>query len=142
MAQTTPRTYLYGIIIMMFFIIGGVAILVEFKAANSNLDSGDQTGEFNRTVNKIDDVNEKIGNLKSNIENADTNFGAFGVLNSLISSAWLSLRLLFDSFSFMDGVFKGLVSIFGVPAWIPILISLIITVTIIFSIYKMIFQTE
>lgn len=142
MADANPRTYIYGVIIMMFFIVGGVGILSEFKAADSNFDASDKTGEFNRTFNKIDQVTTEVDDLKSNIEDADTDFGLFGVLNALISSAWQSLKLLFSSFGFMTAIFNGLESVFGIPAWIPLIIGLFVTVTLVFAIYKMIFQTE
>ena len=142
MADINPRTYLYGMIMMMFIIVSGIGLLSEFKSSDATFDSADQTGEFNRTFNKFSDLQTEVSGLKSNIEDADTDFGAFGVLNALISSAWQSLKLLFGSFSFMSSVFNGLEAVFGVPAYIPVFIGLLITVTIIFSIYKMIFQTE
>jgi hypothetical protein len=64
------------------------------------------------------------------------------VLNSLIASAWQSLRLLFSSFGFMDAVFEGVHDLFGVPKWVSGLASLLITVLIAFAIYSAVFQTK
>lgn len=142
MANENPRTFLYGIIIMMFFIMGGVALLAEFQAADSTFDDSDKTGEFNRTFNKISEVTEEVNVLEDNIKSSDTDFGLFGVLNALIFSSWQAIKFIFDSFGFMDAVLYGLQSFFGVPAWIPLIITLLITVMLVFAIYRMVFQSE
>jgi len=138
----TPRSYITGIIIAMFFVIGGVALINEMREDNSSFDAGDRTGEFNRTFNKLDDVSTEVNTLEDNIKNSDDDFGVFGVLNSLIFSSWTTIKLLFTSFNFMDDVLGGLTDVFGVPAWIPLIIGLLITTMIVFAIYRMIFQTE
>ena len=140
MADITPRHYLYGVIIFMFFIVGGMGILSIFQTADADFDSSSRSGEFNRTFNKLSQVESGVGTIESSIKDADTDFGAFGVLNALISSAWQSLKLMFTSWSFMDAVFEGMTSFFGVPAWIPLIIGLFITVTLAFAIYSLIFQ--
>lgn len=127
---------------MMFFIVGGMSILSIYSSNNSDFDSYDKSGEFNRTFNKLANVENEVDDLRGNIEDADTDFGAFGVLNALISSGWQTLKLLFESFGFMDSVFDGLEAFFGVPAWIPTIIGLFITVMISFAIYSMIFQKD
>ena len=76
------------------------------------------------------------------IENADKDFGTFGVWNALVSSAWQSLKLLITSWGFMAAVLTGLNAFFGVPLWIPAVVSLFITVTIGYAIYSMIFRKD
>ena len=142
MAKETPRTFLYGTIIMMFFIMGGMAIFTEFQTADPTFDSSDKTGEFNRTFNKLDEVTIEVQELEDNIKSSDTDFGVFGVLNALIFSSWQAIKFIFDSFGFMDSVLNGLESVFGVPAWIPSIMILLITVMLIFAIYRMVFQSE
>lgn len=136
MAQVQPRTYIIGIIIFCLFIVGGVSLLASF-GVNST-----QVTDFNTTFDKMNDVTDVTSDLRGSIENADTDFGAFGVLNSLISSAWQSLRLLFTSLGFMEDAYTGLNTFFGVPAWIPALLGSIVIVIIAFAIFGAIFQRD
>lgn len=131
-----PQSYIIGILIFTLVIVGGVSILGSFKINDG------QTAEFNKTFNKMNDVTGAVDDLQGGIENADTDFGVFGVLNSLISSAWQSLKLLFTSLGFMTTAFGGMTTMFGVPAWIPLIFASIITVIIIFAIYSAIFQRD
>ena len=142
MVDATPRTYLSAIIIMMMFVVAGVSWMGGLQAANPAFDDAGKTGEFNRTFNKLDLVNTEVAVLEDNIQSSDTDFGVFGVLNALIFSSWQAIKFIFNSFGFMDAVFEGLVTVFGVPAWIPIIIGLLITVMLVFAIYRMVFQSE
>lgn len=132
----TPKSYIIGIVIFCLFIVGGVSMLGSFGANTQ------QVQEFNKTFDKMNDVQEVTSDLQGSIENADTDFGAFGVLNSLISSAWQSLKLLFTSLGFMNSAFMGMVTFFGVPAWIPALFIAIIIVIVAFAIFGAIFQRD
>lgn len=140
MANITPRHYIYGVIIMMFFIVGGMGILSEFQSADVGFDTT-KIGEFNRTFNKLDDVQTQVGAIESSFE-TDPEWGLFGALNALIKGAWNTFALMFTSWSFMSSVFNGLESVFGIPGWIPTIIGLFITVTIAFGIYSLIFQKD
>jgi hypothetical protein len=142
MAEILPRHYIIGIIMFTFFVVGGIALMTEFSQDDPTFLDNDKYSTFNTTFNKYDQVTTNVNSLRSNIEDADVDYGAFGVLNSLISSGWNTLKLLFTTFSFMNGVFIGLYTIFGVPVWIPALIILLITVVISFAIYSAIFQRE
>ncbi len=140
-SDITPRMYVYGIIIMMFFIVGGMSILSIMQSADSGFDSESRSGEFNRTFNKLANVETEVGDIESGFQ-TDPEWGVFGALNALIKSAWNTFSLMFSSWSFMDSVFEGLESFFGVPAWIPSIIMLFITVTLAFAIYSLIFQKD
>jgi hypothetical protein len=142
MTQMLPRNYIIGIIIFTFFIVGGVSILGMFASVDPTFTNDEKFTEFNQTFNKLNEVSTQVDNLEKSITEADTDFGAFGVLNALISSAWQSIKLLFSSLSFMDGAFEGLSSVFGVPGWIPALIITLITVSLVFAIFSAIFQRE
>jgi len=141
MAEITPRHYLYGVIIMMFFIVGGMAMLAEMNDGNSKLNTG-MSDEFNNTFNRLGDTQSQVDVIEGNINNADTDLGVFGVLNALISSAWQSLKLMFTSWAFMSAVFSGLTAFFGVPVWIVSIIGMFITITLAFAIYSLIFQKD
>jgi protein-S-isoprenylcysteine O-methyltransferase Ste14 len=98
--------------------------------------------DFNRTFNVYDNVTTQVTSIKENIVNADTDFGAFGVLNSLIATSWQGVKLLFSSFGFMDSVFGGLSTMFGIPSWVGGFAILLIIVIIAFAIWAAIFQTQ
>ena len=113
-----------------------------FSAENAAMTSDEKYIEFNQSFNVLDDIGGQVTSMEESITEADTDFGVFGVLNALISSAWQTLKLLFSSLSFMDGVFFGLSSVFGVPGFIPGTVILVVTVILIFSIFSAIFQRE
>lgn len=142
MADATPRTYIYGILAFVFVIVGGVTLTAQFALKNPAMVAGDSYGQFNQSFNKLADVTTQIGGIESSITNANTDFGAFGVLNALVSSAWQSLKLLGTSLGFMNGAYQGMTAVFGVPAWIPGIIILFVVVMIVFTIWSAIFQSE
>lgn len=145
MAEILPRHYIIAIIFFVFVILGGLYCINEMIADKPTfLSSGDadELGKFNQSFNKLADINESISNIQESIQNAETDFGIFGVLNSLINSAWNSLKLLYTTLSFMNSAFSALENIFGIPYWIPMLIILVFVVIIAFGIYKMIFKAE
>lgn len=142
MAEILPRHYIIGIILFTLVIVSGVSILGLMNAKNPSLSSNNEITSFNKTFNKMGNVTTQIESMQSQIENADTDFGAFGVLNALINTGWQGLKLLFNSFSFMNVAFEGLGTFFGVPAFIPALGILIVAVVFIFSILSAIFQRE
>lgn len=140
--ETLPRHYITGIIIFTFFIVGGVSMISILGDSDATLTQDTKFQRFNQSFNVMGDVSSSVGDLESGITEADTDFGTFGVLNALISSAWQSVRLLFSSFGFMTGVWSGMSELFGVPAWVAGLIALLVTVMIAFAIYTLIFQRE
>lgn len=142
MAEILPRHYIIGIIMFTFFIVGGVSMLGIFADSDSTFTQDEKFTQFNESFNVLNDVSNQVDSLETSITDADTDFGVFGVLNALISSSWQALKLLFTSLSFMDGVFGGIASVFGVPSWIPAIIILIVTVIIAFAIFSAIFQRD
>jgi hypothetical protein len=140
-ADITPRMYVYGVIMMMFFIVGGMAMLSIMQESDASFDADSRSGEFNRTFNKLANVETEVSSIESSFQ-TDPEWGVFGGLNALIKGTWNTFSLMFSSWSFMDGVFQGLESFFGVPGWISSIIMLLITVTIAFAIYSLIFQKD
>ena len=126
---------------MMFFVVGGMSILSELQSANPNFDSDSRSGEFNRTFNRLSSVEDQVGVIENSFE-TPAEWGVFGALNALIKGAWNTFSLMFTSWGFMDDVFSGMESFFGIPAWIPTIISLFIVVTLAFAIYSLIFQKD
>lgn len=141
MADFSPSTYIVGIMIFVLLIVGGVALIGEFKAVDTTFIDTEKYANFNTTFNKYENIVEISNKTQTNIENMEnTDFGIFGVLNGLINQAWQFLRLLISSLSFMSSAFTGLTVLFGVPAWIPTIIIGIITILLGFAIYSIIFQ--
>jgi hypothetical protein len=143
MTDLLPSKYIAGVVIFIFMVMAGVAIFADVGLKNHQVLSDPQYSEFNDTFNKYEDINTQVNTLKSGIENSgSTDFGLFGILNSLINSAWQSLKLIFSSFGFVNDIFNGLSSFFGIPAWIPAILILLITVGLVFAIWAAIFQRE
>ena len=105
MPEILPRHYIIGIIMFTFFIVGGVSMMGILSDSDSTFTDDEKFTEFNESFNILNDVSDQVENLEGSITEADTDFGAFGVLNALISSSWQALKLLFTSLGFMDNVF-------------------------------------
>lgn len=142
MTEILPRHYIIGILMFTFIIVGGVSMFGEFRSVYPSFGTDDEYDQFNRSFNKLTEVTIQINKLESNINSTDPEPGLFGFLNSLISSAWNTIKLLFSSFDFMDEAFEGLYTMFGVPKWVGNIIMSLITVIISFAIYTAIFQRE
>ena len=141
MADATPRTYIYGIILFTLIMVAGIGFMGILGADNPAMTTG-KYDEFNKSMNKLTDVTEQVGSLDGGIQDAGAEFGTFGVLNALISSAWRTLQLLGTSLGFMSTAYGAMFSVFGIPTWIPGLISLLVVTLIVFTIFSAIFQTE
>lgn len=137
-----PSTYIMGIIVFTLFIVGGMSMMSIFKESNSDFANDERFAEFNDTFNVYEQTTSKVNDLGSGITNADTDFGVLGVLNGLILSAWQSLKLMITSWSFMNVVFGGMSTIFGVPVFIPGLLTTAITVMFVFALYSAFFQRD
>jgi len=132
--------YVIGIVLFVLVITGGVAMLGMFKEVDSSFANDAVYSDFNETFNVYSDVSNSVANLEAGVTNSTPLFEKFGVINSLIGSAWNSLKLSVTSFKFMNSVFGGLTTIFGVPAWIPALIILIVSVIFVFNIFGLVFN--
>lgn len=142
MADVTPRGYIVGIVLFTLVIASGVAMIAEFTESDPSYGNPDDLQQFNSTFNVINDITDEVGTLESNIENADTDFGTFGVLNSLINSGWQTIKLLVGGLGFMNTALYGLSTFFGIPAFIIGLVTLLVSIVIVFALYSAIFQTK
>lgn len=140
--QTLPRNYVYGIVIFVLVIVGGTFLITQFMQSNAGFVNDEQFSRFNSTFNKQSEAVEQIGSMRSSIENASPDFGIFGVLNGLINTAWNGLKFLFTGFGFMDNIFGGLSSIFGIPPFFGDILSLLVVVLFVFAIWSAFFQKD
>lgn len=141
--QVLVRHYLIGIVIFTLMVMGGVGLIGEFRKTDSNfVDSRFES--FNQTFNTYDDITSQVANMRGNIEGSNAEGGnqVLGYLNNLINMAWSSIRLWFGNFTFMNSVFMGLSTMFGVPVWIISLTLLLISILFIFAIYTAIFGRD
>lgn len=137
-----PSTYILAIIVFTLFVVGGVSMMSIFRESNPNFANDEKFAEFNQTFNVYQETTSKVEDLGSGITDADTDFGVLGVLNGLILAAWQSLKLMITNWSFMNTVFGGLSTVFGVPVWITALITLAVTVMFVFALYSAFFQRD
>lgn len=137
-----PSTYIIGIIVFTLFIVGGVSLMAIFRESDSTYADDPKFTEFNNTFNVYEELTDNVNDLSTGITEADSDFGALGVLNGLILTAWQGLKLMITNWSFMDSVFNGLTTVFGVPAWIPALIILAVVIMFVFALYSSFFQRD
>jgi len=139
----SPKDYIIGVIIFTFMITGGIWLLSSLNSSTGGVLSADaRYDSFNKTFNVYENVTTQVQGIRSNIENSDSELGGFGALNALINSAWNGVQFLFSSFGFMDSVFIGISSVFGLPSWIGGLLILLVVTIIAFAIWAAIFQTN
>ena len=142
MSNILPRHYIMGIVIFTIFIVGGVGMMGIFAATDPSFIDSDKFVQFNDSFDVMSDITKEVSDLETSVIEVPSDFGLFGVLNSLISGAWQSLRFITSSFEFMDGVWKGSNYVFGIPIWVASLVSLLVTILLIFAIWSAIFQRD
>jgi len=142
MGEILPRHYITGIIIFTLVIVSGIWMMNIFNTSDPTFADDERFTKFNDSFNTMDAITREVGDLEESVKGNEPDPGLFGFLDSLISGAWNTLVLLFSSFGFMDDVFDGLTSVFGLPWFIPTLIGLLVTILLVFAIWSAIFQKE
>lgn len=131
-------TYLVGVVMFTFFIVGGLAMIAMFNDSDSTFIDTNKYNSFNQSVNKYQDVTESLGDIEESVTSASGGSS----LSDLIQVAWNTLKSLPTLFSFMTSAYFGLADFFGVPLWIPALLGTIVVIIIIFAIWGAIFQND
>jgi hypothetical protein len=134
------RDYIIGIIVFMFFIVGGVSLIASMREKDSTFGNDDKFQQFNSSFSKLDTIQNRVSGIENSTKVIDE--GNFGFFDFLIGNAWSTLTLTFSSFSFMTDIFSATSTIFGIPTWIPLIIGLLITIFIAFAIFSAIFQRD
>ncbi len=142
MAEVLPRHYIFGILMFSLFVVGGSLLIAEFQREDGSYVNAEKYENFDRLFNKTDKINAITDQYKTNVTNSQPDQGTFGVLNSLISSSWGTLKLLTTSLSFMNDALYGLSSFFGVPRIFVTFFIGLITIMLIFAIFSAIFQRD
>ena len=139
MADTNIRHYIFGIILFTFFIVGGVAVILELGVSNPDMVNDPRFTQFNESFNKMELVQEEVSKIETNINSTQPGDSP---INNLITGSWQTLRLIGSSFGFMDDVFIATYTVFGVPRWVANVVVMLITVLLAFVILGLIFQRD
>jgi len=149
MAETIPRHILIGMILFTIIVMGGVSFIGSFRSEYTDYgnDNLNKFGDFNKTFSKMDEITARSNALETAIDTGTDdegiNAGVFGMLNTLITSAWNGLRGLFGSLEFIKDMFVASPDIFPwIPYFIPTLFGSIITIILVFAIWSAIFQKD
>lgn len=134
MAET--RNLIIGMLIFCLVIGAGIFLIGSFGANN------DETNQFNATFNVIGNMSQDISSIRNSTAYAETDFGVFGVLNSLINSAWTGIKILFHTGDVVNAVGYDAEKMFGFPPIIPLVLGLIVIIIISFAIWGAIFQKD
>ena len=137
--DTNIRHYIFGIILFTFFIVGGVAFILELATSNPAMIDDDRFTQFNSSFNKMELLQGKVDDIETNINQTEPGDSP---LNNLITGSWQTLRLIGSTFSFMDDIFIATYTIFGIPKWISQIVMMLITALLAFVIYGLIFQRD
>ena len=138
MSLTTVQNTVIGLILLIVIVVSGGSYLTAFSANDSSLDSQDQIGNFNRTLNKAATVTQSANDIRDSITSLDSsNAGIFGIFNVLLSSAYNGLKTMFGSLDFISTGLSDAMSLMGFGDLDPIvaLISLVTIVIIGFAIW-------
>jgi hypothetical protein len=123
------------------FIVGGVQMMAIARSKNSNAFSDEKLNQFNSSFNKLDELSSSISTTEAALKSgAEKDIELFGVLNAIILNVFNSIKMMGTTFSFIGTSFLGLYAIFGIPTWVGILASLMITTIIVFSILGSVFR--
>lgn len=142
MGDTLIKHYVVGIIIFVLMGVGVITIMSEFAVKNPDITSDPKYQEFNQSFNKLENIQEHVTNMRTNTEGMSITSDPLGVLGSLINAGWNALKTVLDGLDFMTDVFNSTTTLFGVPAWIPLLVGFIPIVIIIYLILSAIFQKD
>lgn len=144
MTQHSLTYFIIGIIIFSGIITGGTVMMSQLSSNKDDLNPVDMQhiDTFNESFNTLSDVETSVGRIRGNIQNASVDPGMFGFLNSLISTSWNGLQLMFGSYDFMNEALAKTEDVFGVPAWASTLAILTITIIIAFQIWGAVFQRD
>jgi len=133
--------YVVAVVVFMMLVLGGISIYGNIFPTSYFTNT--EYENFTNTFNQSAQLEKDIGYLKANVSKATPgeDSGLLGSINSLIKTGFQGVRFVLTTFTIMDVVYGGFSSVFGLPLWVSILIKLLVTVLIMFAIYKLIFRS-
>lgn len=135
--EAKPRNWLIGLLIFGLVIAGVMAMLSQVGT-----DLNGDTSTFNNTFNKLNEIRNSTDSIDDEISSSRDSVGVLGFLNAMIGSSWVTMKMLFTSFTFINDIFYATQGLFGVPVWVTSTIVSIITIIIVFAVLRAILQTD
>jgi len=134
------KGYIIAALVFGFFITAGVTYLAGFRNIDPTFGDSDRLQSFNNSFDILTETGTEVDKIQSSIELSKPEFSLFGAVNAIIQGAWETLKTVFNSFSFVSSAITALSSEFGIPTFIPYVIGVIMSIILIFAIYKAVFQ--
>ena len=135
------KSYMIGIILMIVVVTSGVLVLTSFTSVDTTIDTTNQAQLFNKSMNKANEINSSVSNIKSSLNSVTANkVGALGWLNALIGSVFDGAKTLLNTLGFMDDVTTDSSSMLNIPVTITALIILIFVIIVVFALWEAIMR--
>lgn len=136
------KYYIIGVIMFTVVIGGGSYITGSFYNFDNSIDGVGELSQFESSMYRASNLTTAVDDLDSSINNVDAaDTGVLGWLNVLLGSAFNGLKVIGQSMGFMSQVSSDSAYLFGIPPFIIALITLVVTVIIVFAIYSAITRT-
>ena len=141
MAENEGRNLILAFIIFTGIILGGMSLINMWIVEDSTYIDSTKYAAFNQSFIKYNELQESTGEL----ENLTTTpsfwdltketLESVGVAGRLLAVGWGGLNNILKGFGFILDAFTSL-SIFGIPEWVSVLITMSITIVIVYIIIK------
>ena len=128
--------------IIMLGLIAGTFSLIYIGLPSTISDS--RFTEYNKTLNKFNDVYDNVDTIKTSIEDSTPKSGVLGLINGLIESSWGALKLIWNSVNVIKDVIMDLLTIIPlpIPSWFIYMIIGAILIIVTFSLITLFFGRE
>lgn len=142
-------TYIISLIVVGMVFTGLLQMLGQANTKDANfLGTSNESNDYNnleaRFGSFLSDVNKSTEDLKINsMQNNTQQTGAFGFLDALINSGYATMKTLYTTFGFAtDSLLYIDTWGLGIPTWVGTGLIAIITILIMFGIWRFIFKVE
>jgi len=141
MAENEGRNLILAFIIFTGIILGGMSLINLWRADSPNYIDNTKYAAFNQSFIKYDELNRSTTELNDLTTNpsfwdlAKETISSIGVAGRLLMVGWGGLNKILIGFGFILDAFTSL-SIFGIPEWVSVLITMSITIVIVYIIIK------
>jgi len=141
MPEVLPRHYVFGIIFFTLVISVGLILISSFAGTQSDFVDNNKYPQFQSSFDKSSNIQSQVTTLQSGVQ-SKPDWGIFGVLNSIISSVWNTVTLLFTGLFFMGDVFAGPHMIFGLNPIFGVMLGVLVAAMLAFAIFTLAFYRE
>ena len=142
MAEVLPRHFVFGIIIFIGIMSGGVFLINQFSHSQPTFVDD---SKYPVITDTLDAANTKLNTQIQTLNNSVSgrpNSEKFGVLGGIIDSVWSTISLLGTNFQFAFAMFNAFWAIFGLPPFFGWIIVSLITAMIGFAVFTLAFYRE